>query len=93
MEYTSEMKRSKDLMFMLGWNETIQQLAMANSVRWYGHVLRREGHVLKRALDFEVERQGKKGRPKNIGKKQVEEERVKVGLRKEDALVGDTTRY
>ena len=38
-----------DLMFMLGLNETRGQLAMANSVRWYGHVLRREdGHVLRR---------------------------------------------
>ena len=27
-------KRSTDLMFMLGLNETIDQLAMTNSVRW-----------------------------------------------------------
>ena len=40
-------KRSTDFMFMLGFKETIDQLAMANSVRWHGHVLRREdGHVL-----------------------------------------------
>ena len=40
-------KRSTDLMFMLDLWETIDQLAMANSVRWYGDVLRREdGHVL-----------------------------------------------
>ena len=58
-------KRSTSLMFMLGLNETIDQLAVANSVRWYGHVLRREdGHVLRRALDFEVEGQRKKGRPR-----------------------------
>ena len=58
-------KRSTDLMLMLGVSETIDQLAMANSVRWHGHVLRREdGHVLRRALDFEVEGQRKKGRPK-----------------------------
>ena len=38
---------------------------MASSVHWHGHVLRREdGHVLRRALDFEVESQRKKGRPK-----------------------------
>ena len=38
-------KRSTDLIFMLGMSETIDQLAMANSVRWHGHVLRREdGH-------------------------------------------------
>ena len=53
------------LMFMLGLNETIDQMAMENSVLWYGHLLRREdGHVLRRALDFEVEGQGKKGRLK-----------------------------
>ena len=39
-------KRSTDFMLMLGLNETIDQLAMANCIRWYGHVLRREdGHV------------------------------------------------
>ena len=60
---------------------------MANSVRWYGHVLRREdGHILRRALDFEVEGQRKKGRPKGTWKKQVDEESVKVGLRREDVL-------
>ena len=38
---------------------------MTNSVHRYGHVLRREdGHALKMALDFEVESQRKKGRPK-----------------------------
>ena len=80
-------KRSMDMMFMLGLNETIAQLAMANSVCWHGHVLGREdGHVLRRALDFEVEGQRKKGRPKRTWKKQVEEESVKVGLKREDAL-------
>ena len=43
-------------MFMLGLKVTMDQLAMANRVRWYGHVLRREdGHVLRRSLDFYVE--------------------------------------
>ena len=45
---------------MLGLNETMDQLAMANNVRWYCHVLRREDdYVLIRALDFEVKGQGK----------------------------------
>ena len=49
-------KRSTDLMFVLGMRETIDQLAVANSVRLYGHVLRREdGHVLRRAVNFETE--------------------------------------
>ena len=48
------------------------QLAVINSVRWYGHVLRGEdGHVLRRALDFDVEDQRKKGRQKKTWKKQV----------------------
>ena len=42
--------------------------------------------VLIRALDFEVEGQRKKGRPKWMWKKQVEEKSVKIGLRREDAL-------
>ena len=38
---------------MLGLSETIEQLAIANSVRWYGHVLIWEDvHVLTKALDF-----------------------------------------
>ena len=52
-----------DLMFMLGVHETIDQLVMANSVRWDGYVLRREdGHILRKALDIAVEGQRKKGR-------------------------------
>ena len=58
-------KISADLMLIFGLSETIDQLAMANSVRWYGHVLRREdGHVLRRAFDFEVKSQRKKWKPK-----------------------------
>ena len=53
----NDKKRSTELMFMLGLNETIDQLAMANSVHYYGHVLRR-------ALDFEVEGHRKNGMPK-----------------------------
>ena len=55
-------EKAKDLMLIL--DETIDQLATANSVCWYGHVLRREdGHVLIRALYFEVEGQREKGKP------------------------------
>ena len=47
---------------MLGWKETIDQLATANRVRWYGHVLRRDDNIVLRvALDFEVSRKGKQG--------------------------------
>ena len=72
-------KRSTDLMIIQGLKETIDQLAMANSIHWYGHVLRREdGQVLRRALDFEVDCQRTK-RPKRTLKKQV-------GSRRKDAL-------
>ena len=42
-------------MEMLGLKETVVQMAKANGVRWYGHVLRRDdGHFLRKALEFEV---------------------------------------
>ena len=76
-----------DLLLMVGLNETVDQLAMANSVCWYGHVLRREdGHFLRLALDFDVEGERKKWRPKRTWKKQVQEESMKVGLSREDVL-------
>ena len=88
MEYSSKIKRSyTDLMFMLGLSETMDQLAMVNSVCRYGNVLMREdGHVLRKALDFEVDGQRKKGRPKRTLKKQVYEESMKIGLRSYDAF-------
>ena len=69
------------------FSETIDHLAMANSVCSYDHVLRREdGYVFRRAYHFEVEGQRMKERPKKTWKKQVEEEHVRVCLRREDAL-------
>ena len=51
-----EKKRTEDLMEMLGLKEK------ANGVRWYGHVLRRDdGHVLGKALEFEVKGKRKRG--------------------------------
>ena len=58
---------------------------MANRVRWYGHVLRRDsGHVLRKVLEFEVKGKRKRGRPKKMWKMQVEKENKSVGLEKED---------
>ena len=79
-------KRTEDLMELLGLEETVVQMAKANAVRWYGHVLRSEdGHVLRRALEFEVKGRRKRGRPKRTWRKQVEEESRRVGLKKDDA--------
>ena len=64
----------------MGLVETTDQLAMANSVCWYGHVLKKEdGHVLRKTLHFEVEGRRKKWRQKRTWK-QVEVECVKVVL-------------
>ena len=42
-------KGVNDLMLMLGLNESMDQSAMAYSMYWYGHVLRREdGNVMRR---------------------------------------------
>ena len=80
-------KTTDEQMVMLGLKETIDRLATANEVRWYGHVLRRDDDsVLRVALDLEVSGKGKRGRPKKTWKKQVEEETEKISLKKEDAL-------
>ena len=59
----------------------------SDGVRWYGHVLRRDdGHVLRKALEFEVRGKRKRGRPKKTWKMQVERESESVGLEKKDAM-------
>ena len=51
------------MMPRLDINETIDQLAMANRMCWYVHMLIWDnGHVLKMALECEVEGQRKKRR-------------------------------
>ena len=56
------------MILFLDLNDTVDQLATENSVRWCGHVLRKEvshvlrkevGHVLGKALEYEVECQKK----------------------------------
>ena len=64
----NDRKRSTDLMFMLGLSETMDELAITNSFRWYCHVLRREDvYVSRRALDFKLSNE----RRKRTLKKQV----------------------
>ena len=51
-------KPTKNSMHWLAFNETINQLVIANSVHWYGHLLWKEsGNILRRALDFWIEGQ------------------------------------
>ena len=41
---------------MLSLTDTIDQLAMTNSVHWYDHLLRREdGDVLRRVIDIKFD--------------------------------------
>ena len=68
-------------MQMLNLNKTIDQLAKVNSVRWYGHVLRKDkDNILRRALDFKVKGTRKRGRPKKTWLIPVVEQSRKVGL-------------
>ena len=46
---------TKDLMQMLDFNETIYQLARANSALWCGHILRKDkNYSLRQALDLDI---------------------------------------
>ena len=52
----NESRGVRNMMQMMNVNEAIDQLAMADKVHWYRHVLKREdGHVLRRTFEFNVE--------------------------------------
>ena len=71
---------------MFGIKESLDRKAKASSMRWYGHVLRKEDkNVIVKALKFEASDSRGRGRPKQTWKKQVENEMKKNGLVKEDA--------
>ena len=93
-------KKSQELMSLLGLKDTLDGLARASEVWWYGHVLRRDNDdvlrrdnddVLRRALDFEVVGRREHGRPNMTWKRQVEEYINQTGLKKEDAT--DKTKW
>ena len=64
-------KNNKELMEMLGLNETLGKMAKANGVRWCGHVVRRDDDddVRKKALMLEVSGQRKRERPRQTWKR------------------------
>ena len=79
-------KNTEELMEMLGLKKTLDRMAKANGVRWYGHMIKREDdNILKKAMMMEVNGQRKRGRPKITWKRQVEENVKKVGLKVEEA--------
>ena len=50
-----DMKSTKDLIQMLDFGETEDQLAKANGVRWHGHALKKdENSFMRSALSFRV---------------------------------------
>ena len=54
---------SEELIDKLGMKESLDRMAKASSMRWHGHVLRKEDeNVIVKALKFEVS--GSRGRPK-----------------------------
>ena len=86
-------KMTEEQMVMLELKETIDWLATANGVRWYGHVLRRDDYSVSRvALDLEVSGMRKEGSSKKTWKNQVEEETEKIRLKKKDVLYKDKWR-
>ena len=84
-------KKMEELMEMLGLKETLDRMAKANGVRWYGHVIRRDDNILKKAIMLEVNGKRKRRRPKMTWRKQVEKSVEEVGLKIEEA--GDGTRW
>ena len=77
---------------MLGIKKSLDRVAKASSIRWYGHVLRKEDeNVIVKVLKFEVSGSRGRGRPKQTWKNQVENEMRKNGLVKEDAC--DRTKW
>ena len=52
-------------MKMLGLKETLDKMAQANGVKWYGHVVRRDDEsILKKAVMLQWNGQRKRGRPR-----------------------------
>ena len=81
-------KKMEELMEMLGLKETLDRMAKANGVRWYGHVTGRDNdNIMKKEMMMEVNRKRKRGRPKLTWRGQVEESVKKVGLKIEEAAV------
>ena len=74
-------------MSLLGLKDTLDGLAWASGVRWYGHVLRRDnGDVFRSALNFEVGERRGRWLPNLTWKRQVEEHINQIGLKRVDAI-------
>ncbi|XP_077990971.1 uncharacterized protein LOC144445305 [Glandiceps talaboti] len=69
------------LMERLGLGESIVEVARRSSLRWCGHVLRKdEGEGVKRAWNLEVDGKRGRGRPKLTWRSMVEGQCKQIGL-------------
>ena len=60
-----DQRSSEELIDMLGIKKSLDRMAKARSMRWYGHVLRKEDeNVIVKALKFEVSGSRERRRPK-----------------------------
>ena len=74
-------RNSEKLMDMLGIKESLYRMTKASSMRWYGHVLRKDDkNVTVKDLKFEVSGSRGRGRPKQTWKTQLKNEMKKYGL-------------
>ena len=67
--------------------DTLDGLARASGVRWYGHVLRRDnGDILRRALNSELAGKRGRGQLNLTWRRQVEEYINQIRLKRKDAI-------
>ena len=75
-----------ELMERLGLRNTIVETVRQGSMRWLGHVLRKnDDDCIKQAWNFEVEGNRGKGRPKLTWKDMMKKQCARVGAKLEDA--------
>ena len=76
-------KNMEELIEMLGLKATLDRMAKANGIRWYGRVIRRDDDNILKMLEVNGKR--KRERPKMTLRRQVEESVKEVGLKIEEA--------
>ena len=85
-------RNTVELMDMLGLKEAADKLAIANGIRWYGHVLRRpEEDVLMKAIVHKVDGKRKQDGLRIKWRDHIEGLMRRIGLRKKD--VADRCRW
>ena len=82
----ADKKNTKELMERLSLKETIVEVVKRSSLRWMGHVIRRDkDEPVKRVWNLEIAGKRERGRPKMTWKDMVKKESRKIGLDERDA--------